>query len=114
MKARADTLPSEGGKEQRVLHIDLAGSRLGPVFIAVENTGDWPDNWPDERLRREAADYYGVPAVQVIVHRVAAGTEQCWDCNRIVCCCEQDALIVKAEESRSPAPIHTRTGTEEQ
>lgn len=42
------------------LHVDLSGSTAAPEgFRSVEVRGDW--DWPPERIRAEAARFYGVP-----------------------------------------------------
>jgi hypothetical protein len=48
-----------------VVHVDLAGSRLGPGWHSVDVVVAPPDDWTDERVREEAARYYDIPLSQV-------------------------------------------------
>lgn len=47
----------------RELDVDLAGSKMGPLYRAVTITVE--TDWSNARLRYEAAHYYEVPLHQV-------------------------------------------------
>lgn len=49
----------------RVLRVDLTGSRLGPSFKGAALRVDQPQQWSDDRLRQECADYYAISIDQV-------------------------------------------------
>jgi hypothetical protein len=51
------------GKRRRAVDIDLTGSNCGPDFLAV--VAVVCTDWPDAKIREEAARYYGVPLEQV-------------------------------------------------
>lgn len=73
--------------EQRVLSVDLTGSRLGPLWRSTEIHGDWPHEWNDDRLRQECANHYDIPVDQVTIHYIADGVGTCYQCDRTICCC---------------------------
>lgn len=47
------------------LHVDLAGSRLGPAWLETDLRLAPPQDWDDERIRQETAQHYAVPLDQV-------------------------------------------------
>lgn len=58
------TTPSRHGEPiVRFMVVDLTGNtRLGARWRSVELEVDHdPDDWPADRLRKGAAEYYGVP-----------------------------------------------------
>jgi hypothetical protein len=63
---------------ERVLRVDLTGSKLGPAWRGSEQYGDWPADWSDDRLRQECADHFAIPVEQVTV--IPANAEVCPGC----------------------------------
>lgn len=83
-------MSADGGSDIGfVLTIDLTGSTThAPGFKSVEVNGDWPLDWPPERLRGEAARWAGVPVGQVsratkvrlgLLNRVEAAMDEVYD-----------------------------------
>lgn len=51
------------------VRVDLTGSKLGPAWRSVDLVIDDDPAWPPHRIRRAAADHYGVPFEQVSAPR---------------------------------------------
>lgn len=53
-------------KRHLVVHVDLTGNtKLGPDWLEADVEITPPADWDNERIRRGAAEHYGVPLSQV-------------------------------------------------